>query len=509
MGAWCYDFVMPNLNPKFDQFIMACIILNSSIMAVQHHGQSDSVSSFIELANYLFALIFTIEAILKLTALKKKYFNDSWNKFDFIIVLGTNGGILLRIITGVNIGSVASIVRMCRIGRLFRLINSAKSLRVLFNTMLSSIPSLLNIGSLLFLLFFIYAIMGVQLFAHIMMHDDSEMNVHANFHGFWESMILLFRFSTGENWNGYMHSIIIDGEGCVKSDVFSYDADSPWCFDDDSNRPDCTEINGCGGAAIPGLETEMTYLYFYSFTLMVTFVMMNLFVGVVMDAFEANEEGDILGPEDLDTFTATWADFDPDATNFITVNDLKQFIDDLPPPMGFGKEYHASDAELNKTMRETGLWDISVDKNDKVQIVQVAICMAKRLVVAKQGDSFMDLGDDHPIQKTLIKQSMRTMDRCVGDVLVGNAQQSKKATAVVTSLFGGSQRKQSIKEDAIPESKEEEASKSDGGEAKAKAPEEKKEETPPAEAAPANDKPTDLPPVNQKAEETPAAAAEE
>jgi len=482
VGGKCYDFVMPNLNPKFDQFIMTCIILNSSIMAVQHFTQTDGVTAFIDIANYLFALIFTIEAVLKLTALGRKYFNDSWNKFDFIIVIGTNTGILVRWITGVNVGSVASIVRMFRIGRLFRLINSAKSLRILFNTLLSSIPSLVNIGGLLFLLFFIYAIMGVQLFAHIQM-DGDDMTVHANFHGFWEAMINLFRFSTGENWNGYMHTIMSDADGCVKADDFKYDPSSPWCFDDDSNMPNCTPINGCGGAAISGLEKPFTVFYFYSFTLMVTFIMMNLFVGVVMDAFDANEEGDILGPEDLDTFTAVWAEFDPDATYHITVDDLKQFIDDLPPPMGFGKDYHASDDELNKTMRETGLWDIPVDKDNRVQIVQVATSLAKRIVRLKQGESFADLNSDHPIEKKL-KSSMRTLDRCVGDVLVGKAKVDGKKKSFLNML---APKKNSQGENKpIPEVEPEEEKKGD--------------------AAGAG---TELPPVNKPAEEEAADAPAE
>ena len=77
---WCYNFVMPNINPKFDQSIMGCIIGNSVVMALQHHGQSLGWSYFIEWANYLFAFVFTVEAVLKLCAMKWKYFRDPWNK---------------------------------------------------------------------------------------------------------------------------------------------------------------------------------------------------------------------------------------------------------------------------------------------------------------------------------------------------------------------------------------------------------------------------------------------
>ena len=194
---WCYNMVMPNINPRFDQFIMSCIIGNSVVMAAQHHEQEDSITAFIEYMNYLFALIFTIEALLKLFAMKMKYFRDPWNKFDFAVVLGTNFGILLYFATGSGVGPVASIVRMFRIGRLVRLINSAKSIRTLFNTLILSIPSMGNIGFLLLILFFIFSVMGVQAYAKVALvlgdGPGGGLDQHANFQGLGESFLLLFR----------------------------------------------------------------------------------------------------------------------------------------------------------------------------------------------------------------------------------------------------------------------------------------------------------------------------
>jgi hypothetical protein len=69
-SSWCYNLVMPNINPLFDQGIMACILINSFTMSMQHHGQSSTFTMFIEAANYLFAFIFTVEAILKLCAMR-------------------------------------------------------------------------------------------------------------------------------------------------------------------------------------------------------------------------------------------------------------------------------------------------------------------------------------------------------------------------------------------------------------------------------------------------------
>merc|ERR1711871_1144797 len=190
-----------------------------------------------------------------------------------------------------------------------------------------------NIGFLLFILFFIFSVMGVQSYA-LVGAFDSEMNHHANFRSIMESFIILFRFATGENWNGYMHTMINNAEepDCMPISDMKYNKTAPWCISEsDYMLPGGrTEINGCGNSvSIP------PHLFFYMFTLMVTFVMLNLFVGVVLGAFENAEEGDVLGPEDLDKFIEVWGNFDPEATFMIKVDDLKQFVDDLDKPMGF------------------------------------------------------------------------------------------------------------------------------------------------------------------------------
>jgi hypothetical protein len=202
-----------------------------------------------------------------------------------MVVLGTNFGILMFLITGSGVGPVASIVRMFRIGRLIRLINSARELRKLFNTLITSLPSMANIGFLLAILFFIFSVMGVQAYGKIHLEaGDGDLTVHANFHSMPESFLVLFRFSTGENWNGFMHSIMDDLDGCVEEHedvVWNTASDNvidriPFCVaekdylleplegctvevDGVEVCPPCRPIPGCGsGAAISPI------LFFYS-----------------------------------------------------------------------------------------------------------------------------------------------------------------------------------------------------------------------------------------------------
>ena len=101
--------------------------------------------------------MFTVEAIIKIIALGKNYFKIGW----------TIIGLILDQAAGANIGSSTTAIRSFRIGRVFRLIKKFKELRTIFNTFIISIPSLANVGGLLFLFLYLYAILGMFLFSGI------------------------------------------------------------------------------------------------------------------------------------------------------------------------------------------------------------------------------------------------------------------------------------------------------------------------------------------------------
>jgi voltage-dependent calcium channel L type alpha-1D len=111
--------------------------------------------------NYVFTAIFALEAVIKIIALDKIYFKDGWNIFDFFIVLLTIGSVFVSINTSLNVGGATTIVRTFRVTRIFRLIKRAKSLKLVFNTFIMTLPALGNVGSLLLLLLYLYAVLGV------------------------------------------------------------------------------------------------------------------------------------------------------------------------------------------------------------------------------------------------------------------------------------------------------------------------------------------------------------
>ena len=160
----CHHVVM---DPRVEKGVMMCIFLNTAVMAMEHFGQSDTLALFVDTMNLVFAVVFTVEMAVKLLALGSRYAEENWNLFDGTIVVFTWVGIVVSALLGSNLGSIATIIRTFRIGRALRLVQGAASMRRLFNTLLVTLPGLGTIFLLLVLGLFIYAVIGVELFATV------------------------------------------------------------------------------------------------------------------------------------------------------------------------------------------------------------------------------------------------------------------------------------------------------------------------------------------------------
>lgn len=133
------------------------------------------------------------------------YFKDSWNVFDFTVVVGTL--IILGIAwagIGENLDILGTILRTMRIARVFRLIKKQQKLQEIFKTLISATPAMASLGLLLMLLIFMFSIIGMSQFALINLDGASEMGRHVNFQSFGTAFLTLIRCSTGEAWNAIM-----------------------------------------------------------------------------------------------------------------------------------------------------------------------------------------------------------------------------------------------------------------------------------------------------------------
>ena len=303
-------------------------------MALKNIDMHDDFAGFLELCNFVFAAIFTVEMFLKLAAIGwSQYWRDGWNRFDFIIVIGTALGIVISATSDAEVGSVASIVRMFRIGRILRLTKSMPKMREIFEAVITSLPSMVNVMGLLGIFLFIFSALFVQLFAKLELKED--FGEHGNFQDFGVAALTLVRFLTGENWNGVLHHMVDwnDGESCEVDPDWQED----WCRATAEWRPNCRPLNGCG-------NRYTIYIFMYIYLVGAPLVVFNLFVGIVLEALSAQAEDGMLSGDNKENFLDIWAEFTEDT--HLPVSKLKDFINDLHEPMGFGKEYDAGALEL-------------------------------------------------------------------------------------------------------------------------------------------------------------------
>ena len=172
----CQEIAKSN---KFNNFIMICIIFNSVCLSITWLGEPIELVVTMEWINIIFTIIYTLEMIIKMIAYEKNYFNDGWNVFDFLIVAFAWIGILSELIFNLNVGALTTVVRAFRILRVLKLIRTAKNLQKILNTFLLAIPELANVGALLFLFLFLFAVLGVFLFSGIRLQN--HLTSHANF----------------------------------------------------------------------------------------------------------------------------------------------------------------------------------------------------------------------------------------------------------------------------------------------------------------------------------------
>jgi hypothetical protein len=327
MRNFIYDIVT---SRRFESLILTLIMVNIVVMSMTHADMSEDFEQGLFLVNCGFAAIFCVEAIMKLIAFKPGgYFRDPWNTFDFFVVTLSVVGIAVTLTTDIS-ATYLSIIRVFRVARIFRLIPKAKGLKKLFQTLLYSLPALTNVGAVLFLFFFIFAVLGMNLFGKVRI-TGNFLNRYANFETFGFSMLTLFRMATGEAWNGIMHDCMITKD-CVyyqdpaTGEVTYYNQEDSFWQDLDED----TYTNQCTPHPVGAI------IFFCFFCILCAFVMLNLVIAVILDNFQNNSKTSELGvsKEDMMHFTDVWMRLDPRATYYIPAEKLPRVIGAMDHPVG-------------------------------------------------------------------------------------------------------------------------------------------------------------------------------
>ncbi|KAL3970007.1 E3 ubiquitin-protein ligase [Sarotherodon galilaeus] len=207
------------------------------------------------------------------------------------------------------------VIRLARIGRILRLIKSAKGIRTLLFALMMSLPALFNIGLLLFLVMFIYAIFGMSNFAYV--KKERGIDDLFNFETFANSMICLFQITTSGGWDTQLYPILNkNGDDC----------------DPEMENPGSTFKGNCG-------NPTLGIIFFVSYIIICFLIVVNMYIAVILENFgvATEESADPLSEDDFEMFYEVWERFDPHATQFIEYKKLSEFADNLEPPLRIAK----------------------------------------------------------------------------------------------------------------------------------------------------------------------------
>mgnify|MGYP002628353909 FL=1 len=214
--------------------------------AVKYHG-------LLQVLDWGVLLIFILEIIIKVIALAPRpqdFFKDPWNVFDFVIVavclIPASGGF-------------GPVLRLFRLLRVLRLLSAVPKLQLLVSALLKSLPSMLYVSVLLLLLFYVYAVAGVMFFAD---------NDPVHFGHLGDALLSLFRIVTLEDWTDVMYlqiygSDVYEGYNISEANLAA-------------NYPEFK----------PQAQPILATIYFVSFVLLGTMVMLNLVIGVIVNGMD-------------------------------------------------------------------------------------------------------------------------------------------------------------------------------------------------------------------------------
>ena len=208
------------------KIIIGLILLNALTLGLETNSKiMNKYGDQISFLDKFILSIFVVEIVIKLGYRKLGFFKDGWNVFDFIII-----GIALAPATG-----SLSVLRTLRIFRAMRLLSVVPSMKKVTQALLSAIPGILSVGSIILLIFYVSAVLATNFFG-------SDFN--SWFGNIGRSMFSLFQIMTLESWS----------MGIVRPVMELY----PWAW-----------------------------VFFVPFILVTSFAVLNLFIGIIVDAMQS------------------------------------------------------------------------------------------------------------------------------------------------------------------------------------------------------------------------------
>ncbi|XP_014279974.1 sodium leak channel NALCN isoform X3 [Halyomorpha halys] len=273
--AFIYDITQ---NIYFKRFIAGMVLINSSLLCVSWR-EEEAHTGPLALVSTCLTLVFVVEVVMKIIAFTPRgYWQSRRNRYDLLVTVLGVIWIFINSTLHNNLSYTVGFIVV--VLRFFTITGKHATLKMLMLTVGVSVCKSFFIIFGMFLLVFFYALAGTILFGTVKYGEG--IGRRANFESPVTGVAMLFRIVTGEDWNKIMHDCMIQPPHCTPADNY-------WQTD-------------CG-------NTVASLIYFCSFYVIITYIVLNLLVAIIMENFSlfySNEEDALLSYADIRNFQNTW-----------------------------------------------------------------------------------------------------------------------------------------------------------------------------------------------------------
>lgn len=208
--------------------IAILVIINAGVLGLMtYYRPDDTMYVQLEIIDHIILAVFAVEIMLRLLGHGFHYFRSGWNVFDFVIIMGSL----------IAYPGQMALLRSLRVFRLFYLVEISRKMRHILSGLAIAFNGICHVILLMVIIFYAYAILGVNLFYH---PDVAQFqNLTAAFH-------TLFQVLTGDDWYNVMRGVL---------PKFAH-----------------------------------AWVYFYSFYIVMSFIILNFFIGIIVGAMQNAED---------------------------------------------------------------------------------------------------------------------------------------------------------------------------------------------------------------------------
>ncbi|XP_063928643.1 sodium channel protein para-like isoform X2 [Zophobas morio] len=269
-------------NKYFETAVITMILLSSLALALEdvHLSKRPVLQDILYYMDRIFTVIFFFEMLIKWLALGfQKYFTNAWCWLDFIIVMVSLINFIASLCGAGGIQAFKT-MRTLRALRPLRAMSRMQGMRVVVNALVQAIPSIFNVLLVCLIFWLIFAIMGVQLFAGKYFKCVDENKTTLSY-----EIIPDYNACKAENYTWENSRMNFDHVGKAYLCLFQVATFKGW-IQIMNDAIDSREIH-----KQPIRETNIyMYLYFVFFIIFGSFFTLNLFIGVIIDNFNAQKK---------------------------------------------------------------------------------------------------------------------------------------------------------------------------------------------------------------------------